>query len=125
MSDHGKIHDKTGEWHWSDNVTAWEDKFDHQDLVVSLDPQERLGSDTYAVSYINFNSEHEHVRGLGLFWHEKEAFAFAEACTMKTRSQIEAQLSEVGSLQENDNGDEYQATLNGQAIALNWVLDRD
>ena len=122
MSDHNKIHDKTDEWHWSDSVTAWEDEFDHRDIVVSLDPQERLGEDTYAVSYINFNSEHEYVRGLGLFWHEKEAFAFAEANMMQTHSQIENQLEEVLSLQETDNDPEYQATLRGQAIALEWVL---
>jgi hypothetical protein len=125
MSYYDKIHDKTDDPLWSDSIVAWDDEFDHQDIVISQDPQDRLGEETYSVSYINLNAEHDYVRGLGLFWHEKEAFAFAESCTMKTRSQVEGQLSEVELIQENDNDERYQATLNGQAIALKWVLDND
>jgi hypothetical protein len=117
-----RIHDKTDNPLWSDNIVAWNDEFDHRDIVISQDPQNRLGEDTYVVSYINLNADHDYVRGLGLFWHEKEAFAFAEANMMQTYTQIEDQLEEVLSLQENDNDPEYQATLRGQAIALEWVL---
>ena len=42
---------------------------------------------------------------------------------MKSTQEIREQLERVKSLRENDNDEVYQATLNGQAIALKWVLD--
>ena len=42
---------------------------------------------------------------------------------VKSEGEIKEQLERVESLQENDNDEAYQATLNGQAIALKWVLD--
>ena len=42
---------------------------------------------------------------------------------MKSTQEIREQLERVESLCENDNDEVYQATLNGQAIALKWALD--
>ena len=42
---------------------------------------------------------------------------------MKRTQEIQEQLERVEYLRENDNDEVYQATLNGQAIALKWVLD--
>jgi len=44
---------------------------------------------------------------------------------MKSTQEIREQLERVETLRENDNDEVYQSTLNGQAIALKWVLDNE
>ena len=87
------VHDKTDEKHWTPNVDDWGDEFDPHDRVVSLDPQERLGEETYCVSWISFEDKSEYVNHAGLFWSKDDAMAFA-------KSELAAILMALGGPQE-------------------------
>lgn len=79
MSDGPTIHDKTDTFHWSADYDAdrIDREFDIGDVVVGLDPQERLGEGTVAVSQI-VDDARERIAQRGLFWDEREAFRYAE-----------------------------------------------
>lgn len=86
------VHDYIGWPDWSDEVADWEGKFDHNDVVISEDRQERLGEDTIVVSRINLANDQEYVHQLGLFWRNRFAKQFAEnfdKMTDKSREEIE------------------------------------
>lgn len=74
-----RIHDKTDTFHWTKDYGPgrFERVFSLGDLVVSLDPQERLGEGTYAVSEITHGGRDLTQRGL--FWNGDEAFRYAES----------------------------------------------
>lgn len=72
-----KVHNKTHTLHWTDDHSpeTFEREFRPDDVIVSLDPQERLGEKTYVVSTIDDNGRDLTQRSL--FWHEAHAFDYA------------------------------------------------
>lgn len=68
------VRNKTDEVHWTDSVSNW--GIYEGDVVVSPDPQERLGG-AYLVSEVR--DEAERIRQRGLFWTEEDAIEFAES----------------------------------------------
>lgn len=68
------IIDKTSENRFAQNVDDW-DRYDG-DTIISIDPQERLRTDTYVVSTIDADNAVS-VTQRGLFWDKEDAVAFA------------------------------------------------
>ena len=73
------VHDYSGLKHWAKEVDGWKDEFKHNDVVVSLDAQERLGENTFLVSRVSFQNPHEKLHHLGLFWTKGEAMKYARS----------------------------------------------
>lgn len=73
-----RIYDKTDERLWSNNIKDWEEEFNQNDVIISIDGTETLGKTTYVVSRINFYNPADYVERLGMFWRKREASRFAE-----------------------------------------------
>ena len=84
-----RVYDKTDTFHWSKYLCqeSVDRTFDHGDIIVALDPQERLGEGTYCVTIID-KGIRDCLRQSALFWQENEAFQYAESlsngCTLHT-----------------------------------------
>lgn len=76
-----KIHDKTDEKHWTNNVVNWKSKFNSGDIVIGR------GWDhfktMFVVHEIDLEDNLDYVTHRGVFWDETEARVYADTLVEK------------------------------------------
>lgn len=71
------IHHYEGNKHWTKDVNM--DLLDEGDVVITQDPQQRLGLPTFVVEEMDHEDARERVVHRGLFWKVEEARRYANA----------------------------------------------
>jgi len=71
------VWDMTDKPDWNKRVSKQHGVLEHNDWVVAMDAQERLGEQTYLVCQIDLEDNLEHIKQVGLFWDKDKAVEFA------------------------------------------------